>query len=563
MTWNRNSTKLALLLILGGAFIAGSALFAAEESAGLPPAAVAAMRSVNPENLRAHVRFLSHDLLEGRGTGARGGELAAEYIATQFDLAGLKPGGDNGTFLQKVPMMGVQTLPETTFSLEPAKGEPLALKALQDYVTGDQTQRPSSDIDAPVVFVGFGIKAPEYNWDDFKGMDLRGKILVMFVAEPPSDDPKFFKGKALTYYGRWTYKYEEAARLGAVGALIIHRTDLASYGWDVVRNSWGGEHSYLERDATPVLQAASWITWDVAKKLVGFGGYDLDKLFTAAQSRDFKPIELPVRLKAHIASRLRPFVSANVLAYLSGADPARRGEAVFYTAHYDHFGINPDLPGDKIFNGAMDNATGCGILLELARAYGSLSSLPPRSVYFAAVTAEEQGLLGSEYLGKHTPLPRGKIALDLNFDDVPPLGDPEEIEVSGAERTTFFPVVEETAKDFGMAIKPDSFPEAGYYYRSDHFSFARVGVPAFSVNQGTKFAGHPAEWGVAQAKDYTENRYHKPSDEFKPEMDFSGDAKITRFGFALGWKAASLPALPEWLPGDEFEPARKESQKAH
>ena len=560
---NSNRKKIALLTVvfLSAAAFAGSRLLAGEDSAGLPPAAAAAMRAINPENLRAHVRFLSHDLLEGRGTGARGGEIAAEYIATQFALAGLKPGGDNGSFLQKVPMMGVQTLPETTFTLQSASGAALPLKMLDDYVAGDQTQRPSSDIDAPVVFVGFGIHAPEYKWDDFKGLDLRGKVLVMFVAEPSSDDPQFFKGKALTYYGRWVYKYEEAARRGAVAALVIHRTDLASYGWEVVRNSWSGERSYIERDSTPVLQGASWITWDVAKKLVAFGGQDLEKLFAAAQSRDFQPIELPVRLKAHIASKLRPFVSTNVLAYLPGADAARRSEAVFFTAHYDHFGINPDLPGDKIFNGAMDNATGCGILLELARAYGSLSAPPARSVYFAAVTAEEQGLLGSEFLGKHPPLPRGKIALDLNFDNVPPLGDPEETEVSGAERTTFFPQVEETAKAFALAIKPDPVPEAGHYYRSDHFSLARVGVPAFSVNQGAKFAGHSAEWGLAQAKDYVDHRYHQPSDEYKSDMDFSGTAKIARFGFALGWKAATLPALPAWLPGDEFEFARKASQK--
>lgn len=561
MSGNGKRAALLAAVVLSAAAVGGVRLLGGEESAGLPAATAEAMRGINAERMRAHVRFLAHDLLEGRGTGARGGDIAAEYMAAQFALDGLKSAGDNGTYLQKVPMVGVRTLPETSFTVVPAKGEPARLKLQDDFVTNNESQAETAEFDAPVVFVGFGIRAPEYNWDDFKGMDLRGKVLMMFVSEPPSEDPKFFKGKALTYYGRWTYKFEEAARHGAVAALVIHRTDLASYGWEVVRNSWGNERSYLERDGSPKLQAASWVTWQVAGKLVGFGGYDLDKLFQAAQSRGFKPVELPVRLKARVLSKLRPFASNNVLAMLPGSDAARSGEAVFYTAHYDHLGINPAMPGDNIYNGARDNATGCAVLLEMARAYGSLREPPARSVYFAAVTAEEQGLLGSEYLGKHLPVPRGKVSVDLNYDALPALGDPEELEVSGAERTTFFPVVEETAKSFGLAIQPDSRPEAGHYYRSDHFSMARVGIPSFSINEGVKFAGHPAEWGLAQAKDYNEHRYHQPSDEYKPEMVFTGDAKMTRFGFALGWKAATMPGLAGWQPGDEFEPARKENQK--
>jgi Zn-dependent M28 family amino/carboxypeptidase len=552
---------LLFVLLLSGATGYFAVWAAGEEAAGLTAEAGAAMRGIDAQKIGAHVRFLSHDLLEGRGTGARGGDIAAEYIATQFALYGLKPAGDDGSYMQKVPMVGVRTLPETSFTLAPAQGEPVRLKLLDDFVTNNESQTETAEIDAPVVFVGFGIQAPEYNWDDFKGVDLRGKVLVMFVAEPSSDDPKFFKGKALTYYGRWTYKYEEAARRGAVAALVIHRRDLASYGWEVVRSSWGGEHSYLQRDATPKLKAATWIQWDVANRLVGFGGHDLNKLFQAAQSRDFKPIDLPVRLKAHLASQLRPFVSNNVLAMLPGADAQRRGEAVLYTAHYDHLGINPAMPGDNIYNGALDNATGCGILLEMARAYASLKEAPARSIYFASVTAEEQGLLGSEYLGKHTPIAPARITLDLNYDDLPPLGDPEEVEVNGAERTTFYPAVEETAKSFGLAIAPDAQPEAGHYYRSDHFSLARVGIPSFSVNEGVKFAGHSAEWGLAQHKDYNEHHYHQPTDEYKPGMDFTGDAKMARFGFVLGWKAAMLPGLSGWQPGDEFEPARKASQK--
>ncbi len=550
--------------ILSGVLLSAAAAYltprtTADEGSGLPAAAGAAMSGIDAEKIRAHIKFLSDDLLEGRGTGQRGGDIAAEYIATQFVLYGLKPAGDKGSYLQKVSMVGVLTQPETSLRLAPSSGEAVTLKLLDDYVANNESQTENAEIDAPIVFVGFGIKALEYDWDDFKGVDLRGKVLMMFVSEPPSEDPNFFKGKALTYYGRWTYKFEEAARHGAVAALVIHRKDLASYGWEVVRNSWGRERSYLKRDGSPKLKAASWIQWDVASKLAGFGGLDINKLFQAAQSRDFKPIELPVRLQGRMVSKLRPFDSHNVLGMLPGSDAKRAGEAVLYTAHYDHLGINAAMTGDNIYNGALDNATGCGILLELARAYGSVKPTPGRSVYFASVTAEEQGLLGSEYLGKHLPIPTGKVALDLNFDGIAMIGDPEETEVSGAERTTFYPVVGETAKEFGLVIRPDAHPEAGYYYRSDHFSLARVGIPSFSVNEGMKYRGHPAEWGEAQSRDYIEHNYHHPSDEYKPEMDFTGNVKMARFGFALGWKAATMPGLAGWQAGDEFEAARKKS----
>jgi len=515
-----------------------------------------ALPEIDKEKIRAHVKFRSSDLLEGRGTGGRGGDIAAEYIGTQFESYGLKPAGDNGTFYQDVPMVGVKTLPESKFQFVESSGKSFEAKNLTDIVTSNESQTESADIDAPIVFVGYGIKAPEYAWDDYKTVDLHGKVALLFVNEPSSDDPTFFKGKALTYYGRWTYKFEETARRGAVATLIIHRTDLASYPWEVVRNSWGTERSYLKRDETPKLQAASWIQLDVAKKLVGLAGLDLDKLFESAQAKDFKPVELPVHFKAHVASQLKPLVSRNVLGIVPGSDPERGKEAILYTAHYDHLGIDPNLKGHNIYNGANDNATGCGILLELARVWATATDRPPRSILFASVTAEEQGLLGSEYLGKHSPIPPAKISLDLNFDDVPPLGTPEEVEVSGAERTTFYPMVKEAAKDFHLAIRPDSRPEAGHYYRSDHFSLARVGIPSFSINEGMKYVGHSAEWGLAQAKDYTDHRYHQPGDQYSPDMDFTGDAVIAKFGFALGLRAATAPQLIGWLPGDEFEPAQ-------
>jgi Zn-dependent M28 family amino/carboxypeptidase len=519
-----------------------------------------AAAAVDPEKIRAHVKFLASDLLEGRGTGQRGGDIAAEYIATQFELDGLKPGADDGTYFQNVPMMSVKTLPDTSFKLVPANGDAITLKNLDDFVTNNESQTQTADIDAPIVFVGYGITAPEYRWDDYKSFDLKGKVALLFVNEPISDDPKFFKGKALTYYGRWTYKFEETARRGAVATLIIHRTDLASYGWQVVRNSMGTEREHLRRDAAPKLQGASWIQLDAAKQIAALSGQDIDKLFQQAQSRDFQPIELPVRLQAHIVSDLRPFVSRNVIAKVPGADPKRKDEAVLYSAHYDHLGINANLAGDKIYNGAIDNATGCAILLELARAWSQAKPAPPRSIVFAAVTAEEQGLLGSEFLGKHSPISPSKISIDLNYDALAPIGDPEEVEVSGAERTTFYPVVEATAKEFGLTIRPDARPEAGHYYRSDHFSLARVGVPSFSIGEGQKYKGHDAAWGEAQAKDYVDHHYHQPSDEYRPDWDFSGLAKMARFGFALGTKAASQPALAGWQPGDEFEAARKKSE---
>jgi Zn-dependent M28 family amino/carboxypeptidase len=538
---------------------AGGAKGAKEPSVKLPGAAFAALETITPEHIRWHVRYLSHDLLEGRGTGQRGGDIAAEYIGTQFAEYGLKPAGDHGTYMQKVPLVGITTLPETQFSLVPKQGETMNLKPLDEYVAYDQTQQPQSDVDADIVYVGYGIEAQEYNWDDYKGLDVRGKVLLMLVNEPPSDDAKFFKGKALTYYGRWTYKYEEAARKGAVGVILIHQTQMASYPWEVVRNSNSGERSALKLEGQ-ALKVASWVHLDVAKRLAIASGMDLEKMMKDAQSRDFHPVSLGARLKAHMASKIRNFESNNVVAMLPGSDRTLAEEAVIYTAHYDHFGIRPDMPGDNIFNGAQDNATGCGILLELARAFGGAQQRPHRSIIFAAVTAEEQGLLGSEYLGKHPPIPAGKITLDLNYDDVMPLGAPEEVEVSGAERTSFYPLVQATAKEFRLAIRPDARPEAGHFYRSDHFSLARVGIPSFSINEGMKFKGHSEAWGLDQDHEYVEKHYHQPSDEYHPEMDFVGDSAMARFGFALGWEAAGQPQRIEWQKGDEFEAARAKSQ---
>jgi Zn-dependent M28 family amino/carboxypeptidase len=545
---------LALGLSLG--LITSAPAGATPAQLGLPPEVAAAMQGIDAERIRAHVRFLADDLLEGRGTGTRGSELAANYMATQFALYGLKPAGDNGTYFQKVAFGGVHTLPATTATLQPAGGTPITLKLGDDFVTTNQTQSDRLDIDAPVVFVGYGVEAPEYQWNDYAGVDVKGKVVLVIVNEPPSKDPKFFNGDALTYYGRWTYKFEQAARQGAVAALIIHRTDLASYGWDVVRNSWSNEQVYLADDKDPKLKAASWVQLEIARQIFAASNLKLDDMIAAAGTRGFKAKELPVRFKAHIESKVRKFESANVLAMLPGRDGSKPSQALIYSAHYDHLGIDPSKSGDNIYNGAVDNGTGCGVLLELAHAFATGKLRPPHPVLFASVTAEEKGLLGSNYLGKHLPLPAAKIGLGMNFDAIAPIGVPQSVNVTGAERTSFYPTVTKTAAAFDFEIQKDAEPGAGHYYRSDHFSMARAGVPAFSINTGTKFAGHADEWGKAQRKEYTAKHYHQPSDEYSPSMDFTSDAALAKFGFALGWQAMLAAGSVNWLPGDEFEAKR-------
>ncbi|HEY4358700.1 MAG TPA: M28 family peptidase [Acidobacteriaceae bacterium] len=543
------------------ALLASVGMCASAMAQGTPIAKAEA--SISADRIREQVKFVSDDMFEGRYPGLRGGELAAKYIASQFAMYGLQPGGDNGTFLQQVNFVGMTAVPaETSFRLEPASGSAVTLKFGDDFTVSNQTLTAKTMLDAPIVFVGYGVTAPEFNWNDFAGVDVKGKVILCIVGDPPSDDPKFFGGKALTYYGRWTYKFEQAARMGAVGALIIHRTDLASYGWNVVQNSNSGEKTFLRDDANPRLKAASWIQLDVARKLFAMSGLDLDKEFEAAGKRGFKAVDLPVKLNATVTSTVRPFQSPNVVGVLRG--PSAPDQAVMYTAHYDHLGFKAGMAGDNIYNGAADNGTGTGMLLELARTWsravhdGGLKL--PHSVIFGSVTAEEQGLLGSEYLGQHPPVPASQIALDINYDMLLPIGVQKEINVNGAQRTTFYPEVEATAKRFGLAIVPDPRPEAGSYYRSDHFSLSRVGIPAFSVDAGTLYEGHDRAWGVAQEKDFNENHYHNFSDNFDPHWDFTGDARLARFGMDLGWQVLQLPHTVEWKPGDEFEAARKKSE---
>ena len=542
-------------------------LFIFAAPASVPPAVQRGMAAISKHALAAHDRFLASDLLEGRGPGTAGDDIAMEYIATEFASYGLKPAGDGNSYIQKVPLIGVTMDPEHTSVSFTKPGAPSIgpLKYLDEFVATDQSQTAESTLDSDVVFVGHGVVAPEYKWDDYKGLDPRGKTLVMLVDDPPANaqEPDLFKGKTRTYYGRWTYKYEMGTRLGARGVILIHTTEAAGYPWSVVRNSWGAETSFIGlKPGEHGLQFASWVTEQTAANLFKAAGYDLNQLTKAAASRDFKPVPLGYKLTGTIASKLRKFDTGNVVAKLEGSDPTLRGEAIIYTAHHDHLGVGkPDARGDKIYNGAIDNASGCAILLELARAWAQTKPAPKRSVYFAAVAAEEQGLLGSAYLGEHPPIPAGRIAMDLNFDAIPELGRVRDVTMNGIERTTFYPEAQKITKALGLKIIPDPEPEQGHYYRSDHFSLGKVGIPAVSVDAGVDVVGKPAGWGRKASEDYREHRYHQPSDEFNPSWDWSEGQQMAQLGFWLGWDVANAPAMPNWVPGDEFRAVRDKSTR--
>ncbi|HEY4492092.1 MAG TPA: M28 family peptidase, partial [Acidobacteriota bacterium] len=418
--------------------------------------------------MRADVEFLANDLLEGRGTGARGGDIAAAYIASQFAAAGLKPIGDDGTYLQKVPLIGLDTQATSALKFVPAKGEAFELSYLNDFVANALSLKGEEDIDGEVLFAGYGIVAPEFQWNDYKGIDAKGKVVIALVNDP-SDDPNTFGGKAMTYYGRWTYKYEEAARQKAAGILLIHNTEMASYGWNVVRNSNSSEQAYLENPPGAYnLPMAGWITEESAKKILQVAGHNLNDLMQKARTRGFAPIELPMRAEAHLRAKVRQFESSNVVGLLEGRDPKKRDEIILYTAHYDHLGVGVPVNGDNIYNGAQDNASGTALVMELARAFAAAKTKPARSIVFLSVTAEERGLRGSEYYGKNPIVPADKTMIDLNYDGLELWGETSDVNVTGAERTSVWPIVQEVAQTLQYTIVPDAHPEAGYYYRSDH-----------------------------------------------------------------------------------------------
>src|SRR5436305_348763 len=541
-------------------------LAATKTTKDTPPAAVKkGMALLSGKAMAAHDQFLASDLLEGRGPGTRGDEIAQQYIAAQFEAYGLEPGGDNGTYYQNVPLLGIATDRDKTSLSFTKNGAVIAgpLTFGAQIVGQDQTQTASDTFDSELVFVGHGVVAPEYQWDDYKGLDTRGKTLVMLVDDPPASaqEPDLFKGKARTYYGRWTYKYEMGTRLGARGVILIHTNDAAGYPWSVVRNSWGTETSFIGlKPGEQALHFASWVTEATAANLFKAAGHDLNQLTKAAASRDFKPVPLGFKLTGTVASKLRKFDTGNVIAKRQGSDPKLRDQGVIYTAHHDHLGVGkPDARGDRIYNGAIDNASGCAILLEMARVWSETKPAPKRSIYFAAVAAEEQGLLGSAYLAENPPIPAGRIALALNYDAIPELGRVRDVNMNGIERTTFYPTAERITKALGLTIVPDPEPEQGHYYRSDHFSLGKVGIPAVSIDPGHDVIGKSKAWGDEQSNDYRAHRYHQPSDEFDPKWDWSEGVQMAQLGFWMAWEAANAPSMPNWNPGDEFRGIRDRS----
>ena len=507
---------------------------------------------ISANRILFHVKHLASDLLEGRGVGARGGEIATEYIATQFGLAGLKPAGDNGTFYQRVPLIGIAVQPSAKLSA----GNP-NFRWEEDFVGTAEQQKPQTDFEADAIFVGHGIVAPEFQWNDYKDVDVKGKVVALFTNEPTSNDPKFFGGRALTYYGRWTYKYEEALRHGALACIIIHTTPTAGYGWEVVRNSWGREQPFVKlAPGQPALALAAWITKEAGAKLL-----NVDEMLKASESRDFRPIPLNVKIRASLPAKVREIESRNVAGLVEGSDPKLKSEVVVYTAHWDHLGIGTPVNGDAIYNGAVDNATGCGVLLELARAWAALPEKPKRSALFLSVTAEEGGLRGSEYYATHPIFPPGKTAVNMNYDSLYPFGRTRDVAVGGAERTTFYPTVEAVAKRMKLVIKEEGHPEQGHYYRSDHFEMAKVGIPAFTISMGTEYLGKPPDFYEKVFTEYNEKHYHQPSDEYRPDWNFAGMEQMAQFGFLLGMEAANAAGLPTWKAGDEFLAAREKSKK--
>lgn len=510
--------------------------------------------------LRAHVKYLSDDLLEGRGPGARGGLLAAKYIAAQFEALGLEPAADH-SYLQLVQMIGSRPDPSNKLTIKTG-ATTIDFKSGDEFVAGSDVEQTEVAINGDLVFVGYGVHAPEANWDDYKGVDVRGKVLLMMVNDPPATatEPNLFGGKGLTYYGRWTYKYEEAARRGAAGAILIHTNESAGYGWSVIRNSWGAERFGLLPDAnTPVLKMKSWVTDEAAKKIVQAGGFDLNQLRQQAASRSFKPVTLNAKVDMPLRSQVQRLTSPNVVGIFRGNDPTLKNEFVVYSAHWDHLGIRPDQPGDNIYNGAVDNATGIAGILAIAKACSALTIKPKRSILFIATTAEEQGLLGAEYYARNPLVPLKDTVANINLDSMNALGQTSDITPLGADRSTLGKFIEEVTKENNVTISPDARPEQGSFYRSDHFPFAKAGVPAVSFNPGSKFVGHSESWGAEQFADYNQHRYHQPADEFSPNWDFTGMIQQAKLAFLIGLRVANANETPQWNKGDEFERARLKS----
>jgi Zn-dependent M28 family amino/carboxypeptidase len=550
------------------AFTAAVVLFA---SAAFAQQADKSFKSAINENLvRAHIKFLADDALEGRGTGARGGEIAAKYIAAQLEALGLKGAGAQGSYFQPVSLVGVKADPQTVLTIS-GNNKSETFKFADEFVAFTGAQKEEVDLDADLVFVGYGINAPEQRWNDYKGApeDYRGKILVMLVNDPPATpaEPNLFGGRALTYYGRWTYKYEEAARRGAAGVILLHTDESAGYPWSVVRTSNGSWRYDIARDAgdaTPYLNMRAWMTDQAARRMMALAGQDLDALRKAAASRDFQPVKLNLRGAIKIKSEVKRVKAPNVVAILPGRDPQLKDEYVVFSAHWDHLGIGePNKKGDNIYNGAVDNASGVAAVLGIADGLVRLpeNQKPRRSILFLMPTAEEQGLLGAEWYARHPLVPLAKTVADVNLDSMNILGLTHDFTPLGAERSTLKEVVEAVARERKMIVTPDARPEQGSFYRSDHFPFAKVGVPSINLEAGEDFIGRPKGWGEEQFKAYNTANYHQPSDEYSDSWNFEGMLQEAEVAMAIGLRVANANEMPRFNPNDEFAKAQQSRMK--
>ena len=523
-----------------------------------PTASGPALDEIEAAQLAAHLKFLSHDLLEGRAPSTRGGDLAAEYLAAQLALVGFEPGAANGTYFQQVAV--VESLVAPSFSMRVGSGAPF--RYLQDVVAFSGVQDSIVTTDAEVVFVGHGIVAPEYKWNDYEGVNIKGKIALVMVNDPPAptEEPQLFDGPALTYYGRWTYKFEEAARQGAAGAILIHTDESATYPWQVVQSSWSGtQYSLPARAGQPALRLKAWVTNAAATEIARRAGKDLDALRTAARVRGSKPVPLGIRASSTIAQTVEQKHSPNVIGVLKGTDTTR---ALIYTAHYDHFGMRAPRPGDapdadRIFNGAIDNASGCAGVLELAQALARAGTRPAHSVYVLFTTAEESGLLGSEFFAAQPVMPAAQFLADINVDSLNMAGRTQDLVLLGTERSTLGKMAQAIAASRGRSIGPDPEPGRGYFFRSDHFPLAKVGIPALSLADPTEYVGQDRDYAKQIRDHYNEVDYHQPSDEFQPTWDMSGAIEDMRLLAELGWAIANSSEVPAYNPGEQFARPRQ------
>jgi Zn-dependent M28 family amino/carboxypeptidase len=519
-----------------------------------PAIAAAQARPITTAEIDGHLRFLSSDLLEGRAPATRGGRLAAEYIASQLRAFGVEPGA-NGSYMQKVPI-DIIGADAATMRVDASGKATAHLRYPDDVVLWGGSATEKSAAKAEIVFAGYGAVAPEYKWNDFKDVDVKGKIILVLVNDPPAPagEPKLFGGRAMTYYGRWPYKFEEAERQGAAGALIVHTTERAGYPWHTVVGSWAKEQRILPRDPKlpKPLGFRGWITDSSATALLQQAGLDLAALRKQAESRDFKPVATGITLDVAFTNAVSHLESENVVGVVRGSDAKRKDEYVVMSSHWDHLGIGPKVNGDSIYNGALDNASGTANLLAIARVLAQ-GPKPPRSILFSFVTAEESGLLGSQYFAENPTVPVESMVANLNMDGGNLLGRSRDLNVLGDTKSSLGPQLAAYIKPQGMRITPEEFPERGAFYRSDHFSFAKFGVPSVSIGEGTDFIGKPKGWGTAQGEDYTDHRYHQPSDEYKPDFDLSGAVQLSNVVLGFARTLATDPKWPTWNKDAEFQ----------